>query len=132
MKISQRTMSRIIKKSLGLGAHQRNTSLSLTEGLRQIRATRAKKLLQQFAKNDYQQILFTDEKMFTVKEKFNRSNDRAHSPRDPAEKTQRGERGYHPALVTVWWRVTFEGVTQLHFCEQAGVKTQAINYQSDI
>jgi len=27
--------------------------------------------------------------------------------------------------------VSFEGVTQLHFCEQ-GVKTQAINYKNDI
>lgn len=27
--------------------------------------------------------------------------------------------------------MSYEGVTQLHFCEQ-GVKTRAVNYQSDI
>jgi len=31
----------------------------------------------------------------------------------------------------VWWGVSFEGVTQLHICEQ-GVKTRAINYQNDV
>jgi len=31
----------------------------------------------------------------------------------------------------VWGGVSFDGVTQLHFCEQ-GVKTRAINYQNDI
>jgi len=31
----------------------------------------------------------------------------------------------------VWWGVLYEGVTQLHFCEQ-GVKTCAVNYQNYI
>jgi len=60
----------------------------LTESLRQIRATRAKKLLQQYAKNGHRQIVFTDEKMFTVEEKFNHQNDKvyAHSSREAAQK----------------------------------------------
>lgn len=35
------------------------------------------------------------------------------------------------AIKAIWWGVSYEGVTKLHFCEQ-GVKTRAINYQSDI
>ncbi|VVC32817.1 Hypothetical protein CINCED_3A023201 [Cinara cedri] len=88
--------------------------------LRQIRATRAKKLLQQYAKNGHRQILFTDEKIFIVEEIFNRQNDRvyARNSREAAKKNQRIERGHHPALVMVWWGVSYEGITQLHFCEQ--------------
>jgi len=55
----------------------------------------------------------------------------AHSSREATEKMQRVERGHHQASVMVWWGVPYEGVTQLHFCEQ-GVKTRAVNYQNDI
>jgi len=75
MKIPLRTISRIIKENHGFGAYRRSTGQRLTESLRQIRATRAKKLLQQYAKNGHRQILFTDKKIFTVEEEFNRQNE---------------------------------------------------------
>ncbi|KAL4113434.1 hypothetical protein QTP88_017053 [Uroleucon formosanum] len=77
MKIPPRTMSRIIKENLSLGAYRRST----------------------------------DEKIFTVEEKFNRQNDRvyAHNSREATEKIQRVERGHHLASVMVWWRVSYEG-----------------------
>ncbi|KAL4131321.1 hypothetical protein QTP88_008653 [Uroleucon formosanum] len=114
MKIPPRTMSRIIKEDLGLGAYRRSTGQRLTDALRQIRTTRAKRLLKRYAKNGHRQILFTDEKIFTVEEKFNCQNDRvhAHNSREAAEKIQRVERGHHPASVM-------------------GVKTRAVNYQND-
>ncbi|KAL4096580.1 hypothetical protein QTP88_021506 [Uroleucon formosanum] len=113
MKIPPRTMSRIIKEDLGLGAYRRSTG----------QATRTKKLLHRYAKNGHRQIL----------KKFNRQNDRvyAHNSREAAEKIQRVERKHHPASVMVWWGVSYEDVAQLHFCEQ-GVKTRAVNYQNDI
>lgn len=64
-------------------------------------------------------------------QKSNRQNDTVHNSREATEKIQRVERGHHPASVMVWWVVSFEGVTQLHFCEQ-GIKTRAVNYQRDI
>lgn len=133
MKIKPRTMSRIIKQDLGLGAYRRTTGQRLTAALRNIRATRAKALLSRYANGGHRQILFTDEKIFTVEEKYNRQNDRvyAHSSQEAAEKIGRVERGHHPASVMVWWGVAYDGVSQLHFCEQ-GVKTRAANYQADI
>jgi hypothetical protein len=76
----------------------------VVDALHKIRATRAKKLLQQYAKNAHIQILFTDENIFTVEEKFNRQNDRAyaHNFREATEKIQRVEGGHHPASVIVW------------------------------
>lgn len=74
-----------------------------------------------------------NETIFTVEEKFNRHNYKvyAHSSRESAAKIQRVERRHYTASVIVWWGMSFEGVSQLHFCEQ-GVKTRAINYESDI
>jgi len=60
MKIPPKTMSRIMKEDLGLGVYRRSTGQWLTESLRQIRATIAKKLLQQYAKNSHRQILFSN------------------------------------------------------------------------
>jgi len=53
MKIPTRTMLRIIKEDLGLWAYQRSISQWMIDALRQIRATRAKKLLQRYAKNGH-------------------------------------------------------------------------------
>ena len=133
MKIAPRSMSRIIKEDLRLDAYRKTTGQRLTPALRRIRATRAKRLLQQYASGGHRRILFTDEKIFTVEEKFNRQNDRvyANSSREAAEKIPKVERGHHPASVMVWWGVAYDGVTQLHFFEQ-GVKTKATNYQSDV
>lgn len=133
MKIPTRTMSRIIKQDLGLGAYRRTTGQRLTATLRNIRAKRAKALIRRHANEGHRQILFTDEKIFTVEQKYNRQNDRvyAHSSREAADKIGKIERGHHPAAVMVWWGVAYDGVTQLHFCEQ-GVKTRAANYQTDI
>jgi len=72
MKIPPRTMSRIIKEDLGLGVYRRSTGQRLTDALRKIRTTRAKKLLKRYAKNGHRQILSIDEKIFTIEEKFNR------------------------------------------------------------
>lgn len=63
MKILRRNMSHIIKEDLGLGAYRRSTGHRLTETLRHIRATRAKKLLQHDGNNGHRKILFTDEKL---------------------------------------------------------------------
>lgn len=133
MNIPKRTMSRIIKEDLKLGAYRRTTGQLLTPALKRIRATRSKALLQRYARGRNKKILFSDEKIFTIEEKFNRQNDRvyAYSSREAAEKIPRVQRGHHPASIMVWWGVSYEGVTQLHFCEQ-GVKTKATNYHSDV
>ena len=37
------------------------------------------------------------------------------------------DRGHYP----VWWGVSYDGITSLHFCEK-GVKIETRNYQQDI
>lgn len=113
MKIPPGTTSRIVKENLGRGAYRRSTDQRLADALRQIRVTRAKKSLQQHAKNGHGPTLFTDEHIFTVEDKCNRRNDRvyARDSREAAEKIQRAERGRDPASAVVWWGVSYEGIT---------------------
>lgn len=86
--------------------NRRSTGQWFLETLRQIRAIRAKKLLQQYVQNGHRRILFTDEKIFfPLEEKFNRQIDRvyAHNPRVAADKNaksrQRTSSGLSDGLV---------------------------------
>jgi len=49
-------------------------------------------------------ILFSDEKIFTIEEKFNRQNDRVYtrSCYEAKEKLPRVQRGHHPPSAMVW------------------------------
>lgn len=133
MGISQISMSRIIKQDLGLGAYKRHTGHLLTHALMEKRKEKSKRLLADYAGAEYRRILFTDEKNFTVEEKFNKQNDRvyARSSKEAAELVPRVQKGHHPASVMVWWGVSYEGVTEVHFCEK-GVKTSARVYQESV
>lgn len=126
-------MSRIIKQDLGLRAFKRQTGQCLTVALKENRKKKSRRLLSLYGKERYKEILFTDEKIFTVEETFNKQNDRvyAQSSKEARELVPRIERGHYPASVMVWWGVSYDGVTSLHFCEK-GVKTAARNYQRDI
>ena len=133
MGISPRSMSRIIKHDLKMSAYRRMTGQRLTVSLKKIRAERATTLLSRYANSAHRKILFSDEKIFNIEQKYNRQNDKvyARSSREAQEKVGRVERGHHPSSVMVWWGVSFDGTTKLHFCNQ-GVKTRAKNYQEDI
>lgn len=77
MDISPRTMSRVLNVDLGLSAYRRNTGHLLTPALKEIRRLRSKILLKRYAHGAHRRILFSDEKIFTIEEKFNRQNDKS-------------------------------------------------------
>lgn len=131
--VSTRSMSRILRDDLHLGAFRRSTGHLLTEKLKEIRKIRSKKLLKKYGKEGYKKILFTDEKIFSIEEKFNKQNDRiyAKSYREAKSKVPRVQRGHHPLSVMVWWGVSYDGVTKIHFCEK-GVKTGAKVYEESV
>lgn len=74
MGVSPRSMSRILKDDLHVHAYKRYTRHLLTEKLKEIRRVRSQALLKTYGKNKHQDILFTDEKIFTVEESFNKQN----------------------------------------------------------
>lgn len=128
--ISRISVNRILKYDLKVKAYSRRKVHYLNDRLRKMRLDRCRMLLRT---HDPRKILFTDEKIFTVEEKFNRQNNKiyAKSSKDIPANVRNVQRTHHPASVMVWWGVSYEGVTPLHFCQQ-GVKVKAQNYQNDI
>lgn len=133
LNISKRSMSRLLSEDLGLKAYRRSTGHYLDARLKKQRVLKCRRLLQRYAHNGHRRILFTDEKIFTIEESFNRQNDRvyASSSREAREKAPKVQRGHHPSSVMVWWGVSYSGATQLHFCEK-GVKTSAKVYENTV
>jgi hypothetical protein len=71
LNISTQSMSRLIRDDLHMRAHRCSKRHVLTPALRAIRRTRAERLLQWHAENGHENILFTDEKIFTIEEQYN-------------------------------------------------------------
>ena len=88
------------------------------------RLLKSKLLLKRYTANGHRQILFRDKKIIIIEETFNVQNHGVYSrsSREAGEKIPRVWRGHHPALDIVWWRVSYEGTIELHFCKK-GVQT---------
>lgn len=128
--ISRISVNRILKYDLKVRAYSRRKVHYLNDRLKTLRLNRCRQLLR---RHDHKKILFTDEKIFTVEEKFNRQNDKvyAKSLKEVPPFKRNVQRTHHPASVMVWWGVSYEGATELHFVQQ-GVKVRAQNYQTDV
>ena len=120
LNISTKSMSRLLSEDLGLRAYRRSTGHFFTPHLKKQKELKCKCPLQQYANNRHRNILFTDEKIFTIEESFNRDSDRVYalSSREAREIVPQVQRGHHSSSVIVWWGVSYSGATQLHFCEK--------------
>jgi len=65
--------------------------------------------------------------MFTIKEQYNNQNNKIYAETSLQVHSEDAE-GHHPSYVMVWWGVSHQGMTPLHFCEK-GVKIDANVYQ---
>jgi hypothetical protein len=69
-------MSRLIRDDLHMTAYWQSKGHLLTPALKEIRQTRTERLLQWHTKTGHKNILFTDEKIFTIKEQYNHQNNK--------------------------------------------------------
>jgi hypothetical protein len=60
----------LIRDDLHMRSHLRSKGYLLTPALKEIRQTRAERLLQWHAENGHKNILFTDKKFFTIEEQY--------------------------------------------------------------
>ncbi len=130
MNVSRHSISRILCDDLHLGAYHRCVSHILTDRFKKIHFDRCKKLLKCFAKKEHRKILFSDEKIFSIEEKFNPQNDHVYVRNcyEAKEKAPRVQHAHHPPLFIVWCGVSYFGTTEIHFCE-SGVKTNGAVYR---
>jgi hypothetical protein len=133
MKVSPNTMQRAIRIDLGMKAYKRGSCHMLTTPQKIARVQKCKRLLKRYGEKKVKFILFTDEKIFTVEEKFNKQNDRiyAKSSKEVPLKIKKVKKSHHPGSIMVWAGVSCVGKAPLVFVEK-GVKVRARNYQTDI
>lgn len=74
--ISAKTLSRIIKQDLKLGAYRRYTGHALNQYLQLKGVDRSKRLLFQYEGERHRNILFTAETIFMIEEHYNEQNDK--------------------------------------------------------
>jgi hypothetical protein len=60
-------------------AHLRSKGHLITPALKEIRRTRAERLLQWHIENEHENILFTDEKFFTIEVQYNKQNNKIYA-----------------------------------------------------
>ena len=113
--------------------HQHLKGHLLTPALTEIQWTRAECLLQWHTENGHENIIFSDEKIFTIKEQYNHKNDKifVQTFRGVKENILRVQTGHHPAYITVRWGVLHQGATPLSFLRERG-ETGAKVYQEDM
>ena len=69
----------LIRDDLHTRAHLHSKGHLFTPALKEIRWTRAERLLQWHAENGRENILFTDEKFFTIDEQYNNQNSKIYA-----------------------------------------------------
>jgi inhibitor of nuclear factor kappa-B kinase subunit alpha len=69
-------------------------------------------------------------KIFTIEEQYNNQYNKIYNQKS-LEVRSEGAGGHQPSYGMVWWGVSHQGVTPLHFCKKA-VKTGARVYQEDV
>ncbi|KAI6651346.1 Transposase [Oopsacas minuta] len=76
LSVNHETMRKLVFEDLGLKSFKRKKVHYLNSSIRTKRLARSKALLQRLAPGTQNQILFSDEKIFTFEEAWNRQNDR--------------------------------------------------------
>lgn len=128
--VSEWSIRNIVKHHLHLKPYKLQRVHLLNPSMMDTRVQRSKHLLIRFAGGKHRLILFTDEKVFTLEEKFNKQNVRILSPNVSAAQRLVGTSS-HPASVMVWAGITASGKTPLVFVDK-GVKINQENYREEI
>ena len=120
----------IVRRGLGLSSYKRRKVHLISTLVREKRLSRSKGLLKRFANFGLDQVLFSDEKLFTVEEVSNSQNDRilSQSLSTIPDKFRYVKRVQKPLSVMVWAGVSAVGRTPLVFVPP-GVKINALTYQ---
>jgi DNA-binding Lrp family transcriptional regulator len=131
--LKRETVRRIVKNALKLKPYKLQKAHLLTDKMKTIRLERAKVLLGLATNGVHQRIVFSDEKIFTIEQSFNRQNDRMWL-RDVQEEDSEARkvcRTQNPESVMVWAGITGNGKTSLVFIDK-GVKVDQVIYRNKI
>ncbi|VDL74616.1 unnamed protein product [Nippostrongylus brasiliensis] len=133
LEVSERSVRRICHNKPKGKCYKKQKCHALTPSMRAARIERCDQLLRRFDKARCLEIVFSDEKLFTIEASLNHQNDRI-LVRNVEEANQSGrlvERKGHPRQLMVWTAITSDGKSDLVFVEE-GVKIDSSLYLEDI
>ena len=127
--VSQSSVSRLAHK-LKLKAYKRIRVSRRDEKVRRKRKTRCRLLLKRFTAEKVKNIIFTDEKDFTLEVARNRQNDRIYGKRkrDIAPNRLYHETSRFTKKVMVSAGVSWKGETRIHFIDTERTKVNSESY----
>lgn len=134
MNVSNTSMRTIVRKDLRLSPYKMRKRQFLTPLQKQKRLERAQILLRELKTDTAaQEIIFSDEKLFTIEAQFNNQNDRvyAKSSADIKDSVRTVYRRQKPSSLMVWAAISKTWKSPLIFVEQ-GVKINSDRYINDI
>ena len=131
LKVSRSSLQRIVKRDLGLSSFKKRKVHYLSKVMKEKRLKRSKVLIDRFATQGLDHVLFSDEKLFTVEEAYNQQNDRILSSTASTipEEYRYVKRVQKPCSVMVWAGISSLGRTPIVFIP-TGVKINAQTYQN--
>lgn len=128
--ISRSTVRRIVKNNLNLRAYKLRKAQLLEDKDKKIRLERCRLLKQRAVTENWKNVLFTDEKIFSIEQAHNPQNDRIYSCSRPGPSAVIPHR-QKAKSVMVWGGICSTGKTPLVFVEK-GVKMNQDMYRRDI
>ena len=133
LKCSKTSIQTILVSDLGLKPYKKRKVHGLTSEQKKKRHQRSKQLLLQHAAEHMDQIVFSDEKFFTVEESFNPQNVRVYAAsfQEIPEHMRTVQRFQAEQKIMVWAGISKEGKLPLVFIEP-GVKVNAKYYLENI
>ena len=134
MNISHESVRTIVEQDLKMSLYKIRTRQLLTDLQKRKRKERAKILLNRLkGGTEKGEIVFSDEKLFSVEAKFNTQNDRilGKSPKDLPDHLQFVSRRQKPSSVMVWGAISKSWKCPLIFVKER-VKVNTDSYVNDI
>ena len=131
--IARKSVQDIVKKSLDLKSYRLYKGQYLTEAAKKKRLDKCREMLKFLKARRISDILWSDEKIFTLERAHNAKNDRQLL--NPSQKNTRKRRfatkSHFPKGVMVWGAISANGKTPLIFIDKS-VKINAQVYQDEI
>lgn len=133
LNISDRSLRRVVHEDLGLKTYKKRKHHGLNVAQRKKRVDRCRMLLRRFKKGDEKSIVFSDEKLFVVEEKWNAQNSRVYAAKieDIPETKRTVIQSQKPGSLMIWAAVSSYGKFPLKFIEPR-VKINADYYRHEI
>lgn len=131
--IGRSSCQRILKGILHTKPFKIQKVHGLTENQKKVRLERVKSLKKRTAHSELPNVVFSDEKIFTIEQSVNKQNDRVWLPNKQGKNSAllQATRTQAAASVMVWGGVTATGRTPLVFLPR-GVKVNGMVYREEV